>query len=165
MKAELSAYWRFVRQMPVVAVEALNEDILIVSARQLLIVCEIKVSIADMRHDIEKPKHDHLYNETGTAPLPGMRLYDKESPWTPSSFYFGVPRILAEKALKVRDELYPYAGLISVVESNRQFRGHRVEVIAPAKEIHKRKLPLWLTVKIVKAQSASIANAYARLAK
>lgn len=165
MKAELSAYWRFHRQMPIVAVEALNEDVLILTKRRLLIICEIKVSIADMRHDIEKPKHDHLYNETGTAPLPGMRLYDKTSPWTPSSFYFGVPRILAEKALKVRDELYPYAGLISVAESPRQFRGHLVEVIAPAKDIHKRKLPPWLTFKVIKAQSASIANAYARLAK
>lgn len=164
MKAELAAYWRFVRQMPLVAVEALSEDLLIVNKRGRLIVCEVKISISDLRHDIEKPKHEEFYCLTGLPLLPGQRER-KADELTASNFYFGVPQELIEKAIKVRNELYPYAGLISVRESTRQFRGHQVTVVEDPKLIHDKQLNVRSLARFVKAQSASIANAYARLAK
>lgn len=164
MKAELSAYWRFVRQMPLVAIEALSEDLLIVNKRGRLIICEVKISISDLRHDIEKHKHDEFYQLTGLELLPGQRPHGWNT-FVASSFYFGVPKELIEKARAVRNELYPYAGLISVTESRRQFRGHQVEVVEDPKQIHDKPLTMSALTKLVKAQSASIANAYARLAK
>ncbi|VVB51624.1 Uncharacterised protein [uncultured archaeon] len=165
-KAELSAYWRFVRQMPVVAVEALDEDLLILNRRRRLIICEVKVSIADMRHDIEKQKHDYIYRELGLDKLPGQKPIKDWVPWEiPSMFYFGVPREIEVKAREVRDELYPYAGLLSIRgEGTPHFRGHRIAVIYGAKIIHKKPLTEAQIERVVKAQSASIANAYSKIA-
>lgn len=168
MKAELAAYWRFIRQMPLVAVEALDEDVLIVGKNRRLTICEIKVSISDMRVDRRKPKHSEIRASLGLPLLADQReSYWKpgSNPMFPNAFYIAVPIEILDKAKAVRDELFPYAGLIVVKESKRQFLGHRVEVVVPAKELHKRRLGLRYLSKAVKAQSASLANSYARLTK
>ena len=164
-KAELSAYWRFVRQMPCVAVEALHEDLLIINKQRQLLVCEVKVSIADMKQDIEKQKHEYIYRELGITPLPGMNPIKSWHPWwLPAKFYFGVPKDMVEKAREVRDELYPYAGLLAVTEGPPHWRGHRVDVVCVAKNIHKKPLTEATIETVVKASSASIANAYSKIA-
>ncbi len=169
MKAELAAYWRFKRQMPLVAIEALNEDVLVVSRNSRLIICEVKISTADMRVDRDKPKHATIRQLLGLPLLEGQRAlpwsYIEHDLFAPSSFYFAVPHEMLEKARSIRLELYPYAGLISVREGSISFRGQHVEVVEPAKELHARKLKVRSMLKIVKGQSASLANAYSRLAR
>lgn len=169
MKAELAAYWRFKRQLPIVAVEALNEDLLIVTKQRRLIVCEVKISISDMRVDDKKAKHSVIRTALGLPLFPYQHPfpfdYTQYDLFCPHAFYFGVPHELVEKARAVRLELYPYAGLIAVREGNTVFRGQQVEVVEPAREIHERKVKVSSLLKIVKSQSASIANAYSRLAR
>lgn len=161
MKAEQAAYWRFKRQMPVVAVEALNEDVIVITRGRKLYIIEIKVSISDLRRDLDKPKHAAIRDRVG------LPLFDHQRPrygGIPNAFYFAVPWNLAEKAEKVIEELYPYAGLL-VSNDNSSIPGHGTSVRKPAQDLKTEKLTLIKIAYYVKAQSASLANAYAHLAR
>ena len=167
VKAEQAAYWRFTRQMPVVAVEALDEDVLVVSKSRQLFVIEVKIGIADMRQDRLKPKHADIRK------VLGLPLLEKQHSWysdpvkygrVPNYFYFAVPVEILDKAAKVRDELYPYAGLIVTKMPYGKFLGKSSEVFRKADQIHKNKLGLKAISHIVKAQSASLANIYGHFA-
>lgn len=167
MKAEMLAYWRFIRQFPLSAVEAFNEDVITVSKSRALYITEIKISAADMRNDCQKPKHIAIRNELGLPQITTdkrNRADWKRSYITmyPNYFYFAVPKTLLEKARKIREEMYPYAGLISVEPSRRQFLGHGVTVEIDAQALHKDKLKVRMVSMMVKSQSASLANVFAR---
>lgn len=169
VKAECAAYWRFIRQMPIVAVEALDEDLLIVTKSRRLIICEVKISISDMRVEAKKPKHAEIRRELGLELLPQharTSYLEKGSagPWWPTAFYFAIPADILEKAQRLRDKLYPYAGIL-VVGSSPGLFGRQTYVHSPATELHNRKLDIRTLTQVVKAQSASIANAYARLSR
>jgi len=164
MKAEQAAYWRFKRQMPVVAVEALSEDVIVVTRSRKLYIIEIKVSIADLRRDIDKSKHVSIRERVG------LPLFDYQKPWrggrVPNAFYFAVPSNIADKAEKVIEELYPYAGLlVSNETSYGHIPGHGTWVRKQAQDLKTEKLTLIKIHRYVKAQSASLANAYAHLAR
>ncbi|SRR6266566_2636807 len=161
MKAEIAAYWRFKRQMPLVAVEALNEDVIVITRGRKLYVIEIKVSVSDLRRDIDKPKHAAIRDRVG------LPLFDQMRPRygsVPNAFYFAIPQEIADKAEKVIEELYPYAGLLISNDYNR-ILGHGTYVKRPAQDLNTEKLTLQKIVYYVKAQSASLANAYAHLAR
>jgi hypothetical protein len=166
IKAEQAAYWRFIRQMPIVAVEALDEDLLVVSASRQFYIIEVKVSAADMRADRMKRKHADIRN------VLGLPLLEKQHSFLvdplkygriPNYFYFAVPEALEIKAMKIRDEFYPYAGLILTAPSLGRFLGRCSTVIRHADCIHKNRIGLKAVVRTVKAQSASLANAYSHI--
>jgi hypothetical protein len=169
MKAEQAAYWRFVRQMPLVAVEALDEDILVVTGSRKKVIVEIKVSIADLRHDILKPKHASIRQALGLPFLAEQeRMFTVTYPerYIPNSFYFAITARMwnTEKVREILTTTYPYAGVISVM-SMGGIPGRASEVVKQAQELKKTKLTLIQISKLVKAQSASLANAYAHLAE
>jgi hypothetical protein len=66
IKAIISSYWRYIRQCPVIALEVNSNlssysgeetaDVLAVDKLRYLIETEVKVSLADLRRDIEKEK-------------------------------------------------------------------------------------------------------------
>lgn len=169
MKAEQAAYWRFVRQMPLVAVEALDEDILVVTRSRKKIIVEIKVSIADLRHDITKSKHSAIRKVLGLPYLENQKecWWSRPQDYVPHSFYFAVPSRIwnTPKAKEIFETMYPYAGVISVIENVATIPGRGSMVVKPAIILRKNKLTLFAITKYVKAQSASLANAYAHLAR
>jgi hypothetical protein len=66
IKAIIASYWRYIRQCPVIALEVNSNlssysgeetaDVLAVDKLRYLIETEVKVSLADLRRDIEKEK-------------------------------------------------------------------------------------------------------------
>ncbi len=101
LKFTLLCYWRYVRGCPIIALEYFYgfADVLAVSENGMVIETEVKVSIADLKRDKEKPKH---------------RSFSRGSSRHCHYFYFAVPAAIAEEAKEVCHELYPYAGLLSV---------------------------------------------------
>ena len=166
IKAEQAAYWRFVRQMPIVAVEALDEDLLVVSASRQFYIVEVKVSAADMRADRLKRKHADIRTVLGLPLLEKQHSFFQDPlkyGRIPNYFYFAVPEALKAKAVKIRDEFYPYAGLILTAPSLGRFLGRCSVIIKNADQIHENRIGLKAAVRMVKAQSASLANAYAHI--
>lgn len=123
VKALALQYWRHIRQPPVVMLEDNGRDVSCVRNRYL-IETEVKVSIADLKKDIEKGKHYKIRKLLG-LPLAGVHSDYESRPqliakyesiefikryFYVRQFYFAVPVELKEKALAVIEELYPYAG-------------------------------------------------------
>lgn len=168
VKAEQASYWRFIRQMPIVAVEALDEDLLVVSKARQLYVIEVKVSIADMRQDRLKHKHADIRNVLGLPLLDRQRSYHSDPlryGMVPNYFYFAVPNEIADKAAEIRDKFYPYAGLIRTGLPHGSFLGRSSVIRTQAQRIHGNKLGIKTVSHIVKAQSASLANVYGHFAE
>ena len=108
IKAIVASYWRYIKQCPVIALEVNSNlssysgeemaDVLAVDKNRFLVETEVKVSLADLRRDIEKDKHRSFSRGTCAARY----------------FYFAVPQSLANVARLICDELYPYAGVLGV---------------------------------------------------
>ena len=108
IKAIVASYWRYIKQCPVIALEVNSNlssysgeetaDVLAVDKNRYLIETEVKVSLADLRRDIEKEKHRSFSQGSCVARY----------------FYFAVPQDLANVARLICDELYPYAGVLGV---------------------------------------------------
>lgn len=174
MKAELLAYWRYVRQMPLVGIECYDQDLLIVTKDRKLVICEVKVSISDLRADGSKEVHFRIAHMEGVKKEPKNykeALAQAKAHWThdirtPNQFYFAVPQELVDKALVVLDERYPYAGLVSVHHfPDRQMWGHNVVIVRQAKMLHKGKCDIQTVSALVKSITASLASAYKAVAK
>jgi len=174
MKAELLAYWRYVRQMPLVGIECYDQDVLIVTKDRKLIINEVKVSISDLRADGSKEVHFRIAHMFGLTKEPKNykeALAQAKAHWThdirtPNQFYFAVPQELVEKATVVVEERYPYAGLISVHHyPENKLWGHHVVVVRQAKMLHKGKCDIQTVSALVKSLTASLASAYKYVAK
>lgn len=164
VKAEQAAYWRFKRQMPVVAIEAMSEDVLVISKSRQVFIVEVKISASDMTADARKSKHSDYRKVLGLSLLSHQRESYHVDPmkygFIPNYFYFAVPKSLEEKARKIRDEMYPYAGIITVSERDYYIPGSLSDVAIRAEKIHSKKASFKRISIIVKAQSASLANIY-----
>lgn len=117
MKTLLMCYWRFQRQCYIVAQEFSRGDADIIAFSRKgrnIYETEVKISIADMRRDRNKPKH------YGQGQFWGG---DQRSIWA-NYFYFAVPENIKERALKVCLELFPYAGLLIVRDYEPYLRGN-----------------------------------------
>ena len=116
IKTLLLSYWRFQRQCPIVATEFNygESDVISYSERNhTFYETEVKISIADLR---EKKKMKHrrvILNSAMWDISPTYHLRARH-------FYFAVPMAIREAALKVCEELFPYAGLL-VVDDYEEF--------------------------------------------
>lgn len=176
VKAEVLCYLRFQRQVPLVAVEFQHQDIVWVAQRRSAIV-EVKVSIGDLKADFKKDWHTgirwaldpalHGAAEGcywGSAVLHGRGSgYGQYEVWAPNQFWFAVPDYIQDSALKVIESLYPYAGLLACRAVG--YSGGSTEVIRKPKELHTRRASKMFVARLVKGQSASLANAYTHRAK
>lgn len=167
MKAELVAYWRYERQAPLVGVECFDQDVLVVTKSRSLVICEVKVSISDLRADGSKEFHFRAANLFGIKKEPKNYKEARaqaRAMWVhnirvPNQFYFAVPVEIAEKALAVIEERYPYAGLL-VVEHHpeREYWGHHVVAVRTAPLLHKERCNIKTISAIVKSLTASLAS-------
>jgi hypothetical protein len=177
MKAELLAYWRYVRQCPIVAVEVFDQDVMSITKSRGLVITEVKVSISDLRADGSKEIHFRaasLYGikkdpksrkEQRAAYLATYRTYTHDER-TPNQFYFAVPEEIYEKALAIIEERYPYAGLLCVKHYvEHSYWGHFVTVIRVAPTLHKEKCSIKTISALVKSMTASLCSAYKYVVK
>lgn len=174
MKAELLAYWRYVRQHPIVAVEVFDQDVMSVTKSRALVITEIKVSISDLRADGSKEIHFRAASLYGIVKNPKNRKEQRAAYLaqylhnirTPNQFYFAVPEEIQEKALAVIEERYPYAGLLSVRHYvEHSYWGHFVSVIKVAPTLHKEKCSIKTISELVKSMTASLCSAYKYVVK
>lgn len=175
MKAELLAYWRYVRQHPIVGVEVFDQDVMSVTKTRHLVITEVKVSISDLRADGSKEIHFRAASLYGIAKNPKNRKEQRAAYLasayrhqlrTPNQFYFAVPQELSEKALAVIEERYPYAGLLSVRHYvDHSYWGHHVSVVRVAPTLHKEKCSIKTISALVKSMTASLCSAYKYVVK
>ena len=152
IKAAIASYWRYVRQCPIVALEVnfnLSSfsgeemaDVLAVDDNHFLIETEIKVTLADLRRDARKKKHQKF--------LENRRDVTRY-------FYFAVPRDIANEAKLICDNLFPYAGVLSVNGTDE----YEVQVYRQAKQLAGTKLDEEQKLRINYNQSSTVC----RLAK
>jgi len=134
IKAAVASYFRYQRQCPLVAFECNARlepwggelaDVVVVNEGKQLLVVEVKISLADFRKDKRKRQHTHFSKDTGILPV--------------TYFYFAVPKELANKVAYIRDDIYPYAGVLSC-SSNDLPSEFDVEVFKHPKTLHPKAL-------------------------
>ena len=153
IKAIIASYWRYIKQCPVIALEVNSNlssysgeetaDVLAVDKNRHLIETEVKVSLADLRRDIEKEKHRGFSEGRPTC----VARY----------FYFAVPQDLANVARLICDELYPYAGVLGVNGLDE----YGVAIYRKPEPLAGKKLTFAQALRIVFNQSSTVC----RLAK
>lgn len=156
MKAAVARYWRYQRQAPLVALEAnsalasFNDggqaDVLVVTEERRLIETEIKLSIADLRRDRQKNKHELFHRAFFHQHLIRYPTWH---------FYFAAPYEIANEVCLVCDQLYPYAGVLGVKRDSTDLN---VIVYRNPKELgYKNKKLAWRELRnMVRAQSATV---------
>ncbi|MBA7716130.1 hypothetical protein ES703_125195 [subsurface metagenome] len=118
-------------------------DVLAISKDGFLIETEVKVSLDDFRRDRNKLKHRHLQENDGR--------------WPTHYFYFAVPYEIANKALMLCEQLYPYAGVLGT----RGYDERDVQVYRQPRGRIAKKLSLLQVTRMAREQSATLC----RLAK
>ena len=153
LKAVIASYWRYVRQCPVIALEVSSNlsayadeeraDVLAVNKNRFLIETEVKVTLADLRRDAKKLKHR-----------------DFREGWPRSVaryFYFAVPMDIANEAMVICDNLYPYAGILGVNGTDE----YGVQIYRNPKPLAGKRLAFPQVLRIIFNQSSTVC----RLAK
>ena len=174
IKACVAGYWRYKKQFMVVALEANSgvafwsyggvADVIAVDGRRRIIETEVKISIADMKVDLAKAKHNVLrssYLETHPGDEPLLHSYEWGK-WTTKysghEFYFALPEELIDEAEHIRHTYYPYAGLISV--NIQPFYGSLsmfgIRIFKSAYHFDKPKANISILTGLVKDQSATL---------
>lgn len=113
LKNALLGYYRFERSYPYVVTEFFDADV-VVSDKEKVVECEVKISWKDYRADWSKKKHSGNYR----------------SSFKPNMFYFAAPYDLAVRIqgdLKERSSKY---GVIAITEHGT------VQVLRKAKKLH-----------------------------
>lgn len=126
LKADALKWLRFHQRCPWIATEVgeWNADVFGCNAKKAIEI-EIKISSADMRNELNKPKH-HYYGAR-TDSVFGNKGGGR---WVPNQFYFAVPDDLIEKAVEFSEKKFGGAyGVISLTE----FKVHK-----RAKNLHDR---------------------------
>lgn len=123
IKKLVMAYWHFEKGYPVVASEYNygNKDIIAVS-RGRTIVCEteVKVSIADLKREKHKIKHQE---DAFGKPFYRTNFV--------TYFYFAIPTRILEKARPICAQLFPYAGILVVNNFDNYLKEPRASYIHP----------------------------------
>jgi hypothetical protein len=156
IKAYVAGHFRYEKQCDLICFEAAVNfgelsDVLVVTDARRLYEIEVKISITDLKRDVDKRKH--------TAFRDGLSSYDTGGRYFPpgtfihkqpvNRFYFAVPQEIWVPAEEIIERLYPYAGLLSV-------HGGYVDHKKQAKLIHNNKLSFKTIVSLTKEQSGTL---------
>lgn len=124
---EAVCWLRFVRRFQYVCTEygRWNCDVIGLTA-ETSVELEIKSSISDLKAEFKNKVTKHkIYNSNS----PHAR------PFVPNYFYFFMPQALVEKAKPIIHEQSPFAGIISMADTNYR-AGMNASVVHKAKLIH-----------------------------
>jgi hypothetical protein len=169
IKAALLQHYRYDRQYKLVALEAQhfhNADVVCVNNRGWIIETEVKVSIADMKADINKPKHcamqrDYLNQHPDQEPLLHHKdwgFLSKLYEYSGHEFYIAIPEELAMDASAIRNTYYPYAGLILIRPEPYAYSLSMFGIRVASQPYHfqKPKADIKILTALVKDQSATL---------
>lgn len=116
LKILVMGYWRFNRNCHIVASEYNygDADVISVTPAGMVIETEVKVSLSDLKREVNKSKHLAMQSEFAFS-----EGHELDHPYIRSAprrhyFYFAVPQALKEKAKVIIAQEYPYAGLLVV---------------------------------------------------
>jgi len=153
IKAVITSYWRYVRQCPVIALEVNANlgsysgeevaDVLAVGKNRYLIETEVKVTLADLKRDARKKKHRGFREGRGSC--------------VAHSFYFAVPKDIANSAKLLCDDLFPYAGILGTNGLDE----YGVEIYRNPKPLAGKRLTYSQALRLIFGQSSTVC----RLAK
>jgi hypothetical protein len=144
IKGYVASHFRYEQQVALIAFEAPDHlggaygelaDVMVVTDHRLLYEIEVKITIADLKRDVDKHKHTGFKNGDTRHPV--------------SRFYFAVPKEIWVPALEIIENIYPYAGLLSV-------NGGFVELQKRAKDLHGKRLSLRQIYQFTKQQSGTL---------
>jgi len=163
LKAAVTAYWRYPRHCPLVALEVQDynfreasaiPDIIVVTSDGYVIETEVKISMSDFRNDRKKQKHK-FWRQSGS----GYRPIHK--------FYFAVPFKLANQVALKCEQLFPYAGVLGVEEPkfNHTWIHDAVKEYRRPRILGDRKLQVMEIANMVRCQSATICKLSEKIAK
>lgn len=158
LKVIIARHFRYDGQCPFVAFEAgwdLDSfssnvaDVLAVDKQGFLLEAEIKISLADLRKDAGKNKHE-LIKRAVDGNIPTSRFGNEPLVLT-HLFYFAVPRDIANQAKPVVESLYPYAGLIAPANGSTKIQSFKV-----ARPISDKRLTLHQFYRMALEQSGTL---------
>ena len=165
IKAQVASYYRYIRQCPLVALEApcrLEDstvsglaDILVIDKKRFLTEIEVKTSLADLKRDGKKRKHRRFLAESASDDH-----RDYLGPYPTHLFYFAVPEEIVEQALEICKEQYPYAGVLRC----EGISDYGVTVYQAAKVLSQRKVSYPRILAMVRSQSATLCRTLNELA-
>ena len=183
MKTKIAQYMRYILQCPVVAFECGLyghngvSDVLAITEKRYLIDIEVKLTLSDLRSDINKPKHLLFYNshfdcECGEWRKAWQREWKMIKIYSEMNirgipinhikkFYFAVSPDLVNKAKLALDKLYPYAGLM-VVKPEHNYYGHYISIERKAKEFNTERVGIRRIIALVKSMSATLVRTSAK---
>ncbi len=131
IRIAILAYWKSTKHHMVGAIEAKNADVLTVNRSLMLTESEVKTSIADMQREVKTKQSKHWRMTRGYPPLYPEAHY----------FYFVVPENLADKAIAVCNERYPYAGLLICNDEGVDiYYPHNITCLRQAKRFKRPKV-------------------------
>lgn len=155
IKKLVMVYWRFEKGYPIVASEYNygSKDVIAVSeGRMTVCETEVKVSIADLKREKHKTKHQ---KDAFGKPFYNTNFVDY--------FYFAIPERISEKARLICAQLFPYAGILTVGNSDHYLKEPRasyikppVKCIKPAKKILSGRLSEDTFITIVRGMSNNL---------
>lgn len=168
MKALIARYLRYDLQCPVLGLEIASSlatsyndggsaDVLAVNKKRYLIEVEVKTSLADMKADRRKLKHEYYRKCIGMPYKNTAMRFGKGEPKEPKAypthlFYFAVPYELANEAVTLCENLYPYAGLLT----NKQHFYGNIVIEKQPQILNRERLSLLQMARIAKGQSATL---------
>jgi len=174
LKCLVSHYLRYDLVCPVIGLEVSSSlastynnggmaDLLAVNKNRHLIEVEVKISLADMKADRKKAKHEY-YRKLCGMPYNNKQRYFGElieiepEEYPTHYFYFAVPHELLNDAKLLCEDMYPYAGLLTDVTTawSDGTSTTGVAVRRGAKILNPRKLTLLEATRLAKGQSATI---------
>jgi len=140
-------------------------DLLAVNKQGRLIEVEVKISLADMKADKRKGKHEYYRKVMGmpyknTQIRFGQKVTIEPQSYPTHQFYFAVPFDLGNDAKTLCENMYPYAGLL--VQGNYYYGSISVE--RKATILSKEKIGLLEATKLAKAQSGTLVRLLEELA-
>lgn len=157
IKASVASYYRYGRQFPLVALEANSRleafndggqaDVLAVDKTRLLIEVEVKLNLADLIRDRQKLKHRNYRDNLMNYPT--------------HLFYFAVPKSIANQAVLICGQLYPYAGVLGCDGQGR----FDVVVYREGKALFGKPLMFPQLLRMAREQSATICRLAEAVAK
>jgi len=187
MKVKIAQYLRYKMQMPVVAFESAcygsngQSDVLAIDTKRYLTDIEVKLSIADLRADINKPKHLYLHIayhglELMQDSIQRRKSWKRAWQWQELQekyhrrpieanhtryFYFAFPTELVNDASKAVVSLYPYAGIYEVTE-DMNYYGYYLKLQRKPYPFNVGRVSLKRGLNLVKGMSATLVRVSAK---
>jgi site-specific DNA-cytosine methylase len=149
--AAIAAYWRYVRQYPVISIETKAKlknarygdraDVLVLNKDRILTEIEVKTSVKDLENDERKKIHKDFGNRVNQYPV--------------HYFYFGVPQNIEREATIIIKDSYPHAGLI-VVDKHIKLTEPEIRIVIEPRRFYKPPLNPAEVNFILKAMSSAV---------